>query len=276
MITRAATVGELLVLARAAFPYHVEPADIILKNGTGGALVEGDLVMLDMTSAGVDTPLNYIQAIAPTVAGNLKSGNAIHLVCQGSLADGARGKFRLRGDTKLNLNASSATIGTLLHTRGTNKDATTAVTWGGKCIGKTKVATTTGVVQAYFDGTGTMPGPEYFFVPVSVQTGNLTATTGKWFMHVPYAFTLSGLTASVGTAPAAQAIIIDVNENGTTVMAATKLSIDATETSSSTAASAAVISDPDIAADALLSIDVDQVGSGTTGANLAVTIFGYR
>ena len=276
MITRTATLGEALALARTVMPYHVEPLDLTLKNGTGGALTIGDLVMLDQTSAGLDSALSYMQVIAPTVAGNLLSGSAVHLVCQEVLADGARGKFRMVGETKLNLNASSATIGTLLHTRGTNKDATSAVTWGGKCIGKTKVATSTGVQTVYFDGLGGIKGPEYLFIPVSVQVGNLTVSNGKWFGIAPYAFTLSALTAKVATAPTGAAIQIDVNEDGTTVMAATKLTIDATETSSATAAAAAVISDSAIAADALLSIDIDVVGSGTTGANLSVGIYGYR
>lgn len=276
MITRSATLGEILALARTVMPYHVEPLDLTLKNGTGGALAIGDLVMLDQTSAGLDSALSYAQVIAPTVAGNLLAGSAVHLVCQDVLASGASGKFRLVGDTKLNLNASSATIGTLLHTRGTNKDATTAVTWGGKCIGKTKVATSTGVQSVYFDGLGGIKGPEYLYIPVSVQTGNLSATANKWFGLSPYAFTLSALTAKVGTAPTGAAITIDVNEDGTTVMAATKLTIDISETSSATAAAPAVISDPAIAADALLSIDIDVVGSGTTGANLSVGIYGYR
>lgn len=82
--------------------------------------------------------------------------------------------------------------------------------------------------------------------------------------------------ASVTTAPTGSTLIVDINENGTTIMAVTKLSIDASEKTSTTAASAAVVSDTALADDAEITIDIDQVGSTIAGAGLKVTLLGYR
>jgi hypothetical protein len=59
-------------------------------------------------------------------------------------------------------------------------------------------------------------------------------------------------------------VIVDINEAGTSVLS-TKLSIDASEKTSTTAATAAVISDSALADDAEITIDIDQVGSHGCG-----------
>ncbi len=141
---------------RNAFPFTQEPNVVPLINGTGGALALGDLVMLDMASTGViATAGGYKRVIAPTVAGNLESAGFLHYVCQETVADGAVGKFLLYGTTKLNLATSSGTIGAKIGTNGTNKTGeVTTIVANTKIIGKTQVATTTGVVNVYFDGRG--------------------------------------------------------------------------------------------------------------------------
>lgn len=273
-IDRYATFAQALVRAREKLPFDVHPIDVLLKNGISAtALVQGDLVMLDTSSTGVDSDGNYTQVIAPTAAGNLKASGSYHLVCQGSVAAGTSGWFRLLGDTKLNLNASSATIGALLHTRSTNMDATTAVTWGGKCIGSTKIATTTGVVRCFFDGRG-LDGPEYICIQANAVAGAVSAANSVWVGRSPYAFTVTELRASLLTAGTG-VVTVDVNESGTTIIS-TKLTIDANETSSLTAATAYVLSDAAIANDAQLSIDVDSIGGGANQVGLTVLIFGYR
>lgn len=57
---------------------------------------------------------------------------------------------------------------------------------------------------------------------------------------------------------------MDINEGGTTVLS-TKLTIDASELTSATAATAAVISDSALAADAEITIDIDTAGTGAKG-----------
>jgi hypothetical protein len=110
-------------------------------------------------------------------------------------------------------------------------------------------------------------------VAASDETTALTTGTAKLTIRAPSAFTLTGVRASVTTAPTGATIIVDINEGGVSVLS-TKLSIDATEKTSTTAAAAAVISDSAIADDAELTIDIDQIGSTIAGAGLKITLIG--
>lgn len=114
-----------------------------------------------------------------------------------------------------------------------------------------------------------------FIVTVGDQTTDLTAAAGKKFFRAPFAFTVDAVRASVSTAPVGSTILVDINESGTTILS-TKLMIDASEKTSTTAATPYVISDSAIADDAEVSIDIDQVGSGTAGKGLVVTIYYTR
>ena len=112
-------------------------------------------------------------------------------------------------------------------------------------------------------------------VAVSDETSNLSTGTAKTTFRMPFAMTLTTVRANVNTAPTGSTIIVDINENGSTILS-TKLSIDASEKTSTSAASAAVISDTALADDAEIKIDIDQVGSSNTGKGLKVWLLGYR
>ena len=112
-------------------------------------------------------------------------------------------------------------------------------------------------------------------VAVGDETTSLATGTGKLTFRMPHAMTLTAVRASVITAPTGATIIVDINESGTTVLS-TKLSIDATEKTSTTAASAAVISDTALADDAEITIDIDQVGSTIAGAGLKIWLIGNK
>lgn len=116
---------------------------------------------------------------------------------------------------------------------------------------------------------------ESLVIACSDETTAITTGTAKVTFRMPYAFTLTAVRASVTTAPTGSTIVIDINESGTTILS-TKLSIDATEKTSTTAASAAVISDASIADDAEITIDFDQVGSTIAGAGVKVCLIGTR
>jgi hypothetical protein len=103
----------------------------------------------------------------------------------------------------------------------------------------------------------------------------ITTGVGKVTFRMPYAFTVSAVRASVTDAPTGANLIIDINESGTTILS-TKLSIDATEKTSTTASTPAVISDAALADDAEMTIDFDQVGSTIAGAGVKVTLIGSR
>lgn len=103
----------------------------------------------------------------------------------------------------------------------------------------------------------------------------ITTGAGKVTFRMPYGVTLTAVRASVTTAPTGANIVIDINEAGTSILS-TELSIDATEKTSTTAASAAVISDASLTDDAEITIDFDQVGSTIAGTGVKVTLIGYR
>jgi hypothetical protein len=112
-------------------------------------------------------------------------------------------------------------------------------------------------------------------IPVGDESTALTTGTNKVRFRLPFAATLLSVRANVNTAPTGSTLIVDVNEAGTSVLS-TKLSIDASETSSTTAATVAVISDSSLADDAEISIDIDQIGSTVAGAGLKVSLFVRR
>jgi len=112
-------------------------------------------------------------------------------------------------------------------------------------------------------------------VAVSDETTDLTTGTAKLTFRMPYAITLTEVRANVNTAPTGATIVVDINESGTTVLS-TKLSIDASEKTSTTAATAPVISDSALADDAEITIDIDQIGSTIAGKGLKVTLIGTR
>lgn len=126
--------------------------------------------------------------------------------------------------------------------------------------------------------------PEWFgnvvCIPIacSDETTALTAGTAKVTFRMPFPMTLlsgaAGVRASVTTAPTGSALTVDINEAGTTILS-TKLTIDATEKTSTTAATPAVISDTSLADDAEMTIDIDGVGSTIAGAGLKVYLIGY-
>lgn len=110
-------------------------------------------------------------------------------------------------------------------------------------------------------------------IACSDETTALTAGAGKVTFRMPYAFTLSAVRASLTTAQTGGSILtVDINEGGASILSA-KLTIDNGEKTSTSAATAAVISDTALADDAEITIDLDQVGDGTA-KGLKVALIG--
>jgi hypothetical protein len=110
---------------------------------------------------------------------------------------------------------------------------------------------------------------------VSDETTELTTGTAKLTFRMPHAMSLTEVRASVGTAPTGAVLTVDINETGSTILS-TKLTIDATEKTSTTAAAPAVISDTALADDAEITVDIDTVGSTIAGAGLKIWLIGTR
>ena len=123
-----------------------------------------------------------------------------------------------------------------------------------------------------------LPGPppgidDWFVIAVSDESTDLATGPDKVYFRMPYAGTLLAVRASVNTAPTDANIEVDIYENtggGPVSVLSTVLSIDASETTSTTAAVPAVISDSALADDAEITIDIDQVGSTIKGKGLKV------
>jgi hypothetical protein len=91
---------------------------------------------------------------------------------------------------------------------------------------------------------------------------------------MPRAVTLTAVRASLTTAQASGNIFtIDINESGTSILS-TKLTIDNTEKTSTTA-TPPVISDTSLADDSEITIDIDQIGNGTAKGLKVMLIGNY-
>jgi hypothetical protein len=109
-------------------------------------------------------------------------------------------------------------------------------------------------------------------IAVGDETTAITTGTAKVTFRMPYAMTLTAVRASLTTVSSSGTPTIDINEDGSTILS-TKLTIDASEKTSTTAATAAVISDSALADDAEITIDIDTAGTGAAG--LKVALIGY-
>ena len=118
-------------------------------------------------------------------------------------------------------------------------------------------------------------GPVEIGLACSDETTSITTGVAKVTFRMPCGITLTSVRANVNTAPVGSTIIVDINVGGTSILS-TKLSIDASEKTSTTAATPAVISNSALSDDAEITIDVDQIGSTTAGKGLKVWLIGTR
>lgn len=114
----------------------------------------------------------------------------------------------------------------------------------------------------------------FMIVAMSDETTSLTTGNGKVRFRAPFGMTLWQIPrASVNTASTSGVITIDIDENGNSIFS-TRLTIDANEKSSTTAAAPAVLSDTSIADDAEITFDI--IGAGTGANGLKVILYYSR
>lgn len=135
-------------------------------------------------------------------------------------------------------------------------------------VSTTKKLTIESLVESSVTGT------QSIVVACSDESTAIDATGTKVTFRMPYAFTVTAVRASLTSACSTGTFTVDINEGGTSILG-TKLTIDATEKTSTTAASAATITDSALASDAEITIDVDNVGD-STATGLKVTLIGVR
>ena len=239
-------------------------------NGTGGALAKGTPVCLAAFDAGSGNPG---MAAADADGAGL-------MPCIGILGAavnaGASGIPVITGGEITGLDTSAWVLGDRLY-----------VSTGGVL---TKVRPTAGFIQsvAVVSRVDAVNGEiivvieeagelytEVLERAISDEVTNLTTGAAKLTFRMPFGFVLTGIRASVNTAPVGAAIQVDVNEGGVSIFS-TPLTIDAGEKTSVTAATPAVISDATLADDAEITVDIDTVGSTTAGKGLKLVMLGYR
>ena len=191
-----------------------------------------------------------------TSIGSVSSDEISHL-------DGVTSKIQTQLNAKANLNT--------LIIPGT----ATKVTYDAKGM----ILSGTNITTSDVSGLGTLATattiPCVIQLACSDETTAITAGTGKVTFRMPHAMTLTGVRASLTTAQTSGNIFtVDINEGGTSVIS-TKITIDNTEKTSTTAVTAPLISDSSLADDAEITIDVDQIGDGTA-KGLKITLIGTR
>lgn len=116
--------------------------------------------------------------------------------------------------------------------------------------------------------------PSVLIIACSNEDTALTTGVAKITFRMPHVFLLSGVRASLTTAQATGSVFtVDINAGGVSILS-TKITIDNTEKTSTTAAVLPVIVPGTIADDAEITVDIDQLGDGTA-AGLKITLLGY-
>ena len=113
-------------------------------------------------------------------------------------------------------------------------------------------------------------------IAASDETTALTVADGKIEFQMPYAFTLTDVRATLTTAGSTSGVTtIDIEDDGASIFS-TLLTIDSTEKTSTTAATAAVISGASLADGSVMKVNVDVLSGGATEAGLKIYLIGYQ
>jgi len=114
---------------------------------------------------------------------------------------------------------------------------------------------------------------ESFAFAIGDETTALTTGTGKLSYKWPYPFVVTEVRGFLTTVSSSGLVTVNIKEAGVSIFS-TQLTFDANEDTTTTAATPAVVSDPNIANDAKVTFDIVTAGTGAAG--LKVTVIGYR
>lgn len=196
-----------------------------------------------------------------TSTGSLVSGHCVQIDASGNYVDSGSacgGGGGGSGDASTNTNVS--VNGELVLFSGTS----------GKLLQR---ATGTGYVKATSGVMSVVSLPAEIGVAASDESSVITTGTGKITFRMPYAMTLSSVRASLTTASSSGLVTVNVKLGGTTIFS-TQLTIDATEKTSTTAATPAVLSTTALTDDGEITVDI--VGAGTNAVGLKLWFLGTK
>lgn len=295
-VTTAGAIGVAAVLTRstdmdasAEFP----GAFAFIETGTVNAAA--GFVCTNSTNPNVGTDaINWTQfsGAGEITAGAAltKSGNTLDVAVDGSSIEVSSDALRVKalGITNAMLAgsiAASKLVGSDITTVGTlSAGNATAIVDAASltAAGKVELATTA-EIDTGTDSTRAIPVDQfvasarnvrYFEIPITQDKINIAAETTIRTWECPITGTIVEIGAYVVTAGTTGTMQVDVNKNGSTIMTTNKITIDSTETSSRTAATAPGLTTTSIAAGDLLTFDIDTVQ--TTPAKGLYVRFGIR
>lgn len=168
-------------------------------------------------------------------------------------------------------------VHTMVNWQVANAAAKTALTLAASDVGKICYQQDNGAFYILLDDspvTWYAINFEQIVIAFSNETDALTAGTNKVKFPVLYNFYVVAIHAFLSTAQATGGVVtIDVNDDGASILS-TKVTIDNTENTSVTAATQPVLSANSIAANSVISIDVDSIGDGTAKGGKIILV-GY-
>lgn len=117
---------------------------------------------------------------------------------------------------------------------------------------------------------------EIFEYAISSETEDAATGTGVLAFRTPFACNVVDVRLSTSEAPTGSAFIVDINDGGGATILSTKLSIDAGEKTSVTAATPPILTNTAFADDEEATVDIDQVGSTIPGKGAKLKVFVKR
>lgn len=114
-----------------------------------------------------------------------------------------------------------------------------------------------------------LPIPCDFSLAISDETTAITTGTAKITYRVPRACTIQAARGQLNTASSSGIPQFDINKNGVSIFS-TPITIDVGETTSVTAAIPPVLTTTALAADDIITVDIDTAGTGAKGAKVTL------
>ena len=183
------------------------------------------------------------------------------------------------GTANLTFDKTSNTLSATNLTSGGTVNFTTASNVSLGSVGNIKIAGGSADQVLKTDGTGNLSwvaqsggggsSTSITIIAVTDETSNITVSSSRMSFRAPIAMTLTGIPrASLATASSSGLVTCDIKLNGTTILGANKLSIDANESTSVTAATATTLVTTSIPDDGLITIDITSAGTGAKGLKI--------
>lgn len=217
-------------------------------------------------------------ASAATTDIGAATGNFVHvtgtttITALGTVQAGTRRIVRFAGALTLTHHATSLILPTGANITTAANDVAVFVSEGSgnwRCVGYQRangqaLASSGAVVSSVNGDTGAVLVPTPFGIACSDLTTDLTTGTNKGYFRAPFAMENLTFRASLIDASSSGSVTVDINKNGSTILS-TKLTIDATEKTSTTAATPYVATSTTCVDDDEFTIDIDGAGADAKG-----------